>query len=376
MTLIKINDIPCNFHQNRAMEIYLVGGAVRDRLLGLPVTEHDWVVVGATEEDMRRLGYRSVGKDFPVFLHPETKQEYALARTERKVARGHKGFECTTDSVTLEDDLKRRDLTINAIAEDRQGRLIDPWGGEADLRDRVLRHVSEAFEEDPLRVLRVARFAARFHTLGFAIHPSTLSLMRAMTERGELSELTPERVWIEFEKALATDSPAVFLEVLDQVNAGSVLWPEISTTSIARLAELARRTSNPIFRYAALLLELSPEQGSAISTRLRVPNRLSDFARLAARYHADWTTGRNLAASKVISLLYALDAFRQPARFRELNEFFRLATAGADATAAQWEDWFETARNVTAGSVDPQLTGSEIGEAIKAEQARRVELNR
>src|SRR5499427_7584761 len=199
----------------RAMKVYEVGGAVRDALLGLPVKERDWVVVGASAAELLAQGYRRVGKDFPVFLHPTTGDEYALARTERKVGPGYTGFQFdTAATVTLEQDLERRDLTINAIARDTDGTLIDPWGGQRDLAGRVLRHVSSAFEEDPLRVLRVARFAARFKSLGFAVAPETRELMARIVASGELEALKPERVWQETAKALGEDDPAAYIEVL------------------------------------------------------------------------------------------------------------------------------------------------------------------
>ncbi len=210
------------------MQVYLVGGAVRDGLLGLPVKERDWVVVGGTREEMLRLGYREVGRDFPVFLHPQTHEEYALARLERKVAPGYRGFEVQFGPVvTLEEDLGRRDLTINAIARAADGSLVDPFGGRADLGARVLRHVSESFVEDPVRLLRVARFAARFAPLGFRIAPETLVLMHTMVERGEIDALVPERVWQETEKALREADPSAFFEVLRSCGALEAIFPEI-----------------------------------------------------------------------------------------------------------------------------------------------------
>lgn len=356
------------------MDIYLVGGAVRDRLLGLPVTEQDWVVTGASEVELRHLGYKSVGKDFPVFLHPDTGEEYALARVERKVGKGHTGFECSTDSVTLEDDLRRRDLTINAIAEDKAGRLIDPWGGLDDLDNRVLRHVSAAFEEDPLRVLRVARFAARFHALGFTIASETLALMRRMVQRGDLAELAPERIWLELEKALATDHPNVFIEVLDQLGAGALLWPEISRAAAARLAEFSSRSVDLRFRYAALLVDLTPETILELGNRLRGPGRFTDFARLAAALYQRWCAGAGPGPDAAVDLLYAADAFRQPLRFQDLNAFFRLVNDEPDVelTARYWHNCFDIASKVSAHDVDAGLRGSAIGDAIRAEQARQI----
>jgi len=210
------------------MEVYLVGGAVRDGLLGLPVRERDWVVVGARPEDLERQGYMPVGREFPVFLHPQTKEEYALARLERKVAPGYRGFTTRSSAdVTLEEDLKRRDLTINAIAQAPSGEIIDPYGGQQDLQARVLRHVSEAFVEDPVRILRLARFAARFADLGFSVAEETLTLMRKMVASGEVDALVPERVWQETERALGESRPDVFFQTLRDCGALAVIFPEI-----------------------------------------------------------------------------------------------------------------------------------------------------
>ena len=210
------------------MKSYLVGGAVRDRLLGLPIKDKDWVVVGATPQQMLDAGYQQVGRDFPVFLHPDSHEEYALARTERKSGSGYTGFTCyAAPDVTLEQDLLRRDLTVNALAEDADGTIIDPYGGQQDLQQRILRHVSPAFAEDPLRVLRVARFAARYAHLSFRIADETLALMREMADAGELAHLTPERVWKETESALGTRNPQVFFQTLRDCGALKVLFPEI-----------------------------------------------------------------------------------------------------------------------------------------------------
>ena len=209
------------------MNIYRVGGCVRDRLLGIPQVDIDWVVTGATVEAMTSLGYKPIGKDFPVFLHPETRQEYALARRERKTAPGYRGFEFTTDAdITIEQDLLRRDLTINAMAENERGELIDPYGGQADLEARILRHVSSAFSEDPVRVLRVARFAARFHHLGFSVAAETADLIRQMGESGELDALVAERVWSEMSRALNEPNPEVFFQTLRDCDVLGILFPE------------------------------------------------------------------------------------------------------------------------------------------------------
>lgn len=337
------------------MQIYLVGGAVRDKLLGLPITEQDWVVVGATPQDMLALKYKPVGRDFPVFIHPETGEEYALARTERKTGRGYHGFAFdTATTVTLEQDLQRRDLTINAMAMDDDGRLIDPWGGQADLKARVLRHVSPAFAEDPLRVLRVARFAARFAHLGFKVAPETLVVMREIAASGELDELTPERVWTELSKALSQRMPSRFIRVLRDCNALQPLFPEIDclfgipqparwhpeidTGAHLQLAldQAAALSDETIVRFAVLVHDmgkcLTPrnqwpehsghEQAGAgliegFCRRLRVPNDYRNLGQLVALYHGQCHRAFDLPPEDVVKLLEQTDALRRPLRFEQ-----------------------------------------------------------
>jgi len=259
----------------QTLNCYLVGGAVRDKLLGLTVKDRDWVVVGSDTNKMLALGFKQVGADFPVFLHPETSEEYALARTERKSGKGYQGFECnSSETVTLEEDLLRRDLTVNAIAEDIHGALIDPYHGAIDLQNRVLRHVSPAFSEDPLRVLRLARFAARFSALGFKIAEETLQLCRQISHSGELTHLSPERVWQETQTALTTNSPEVYFEVLSEVGALEILFPEIAKLfgvpqpekyhpeidcgvhALMSLAQATLISTQPSVRFAALIHDL------------------------------------------------------------------------------------------------------------------------
>lgn len=346
------------------MKVYLVGGAVRDKLLGLTPRERDWVVVGATPEQMLDNGYKAVGKDFPVFLHPDTHEEYALARTERKTGPGYKGFETqfSTD-VTLDQDLVRRDLTINAMAEDTQGNLIDPYGGANDIKTRTLRHVSDAFIEDPVRILRVARFAARFHALNFSVAAETTQLMQRMVSSGEVDSLVPERVWKELERALATEHPQRFFEVLRDCNAQQKLFPEIDClfgvpqpekhhpeidTGIHTLMVLencARLTDSTVVRFAALVHDLGKgvtprhewpkhinhEENSvplvkAMCKRLRIPNEYRDLGILVARYHLHCHRALELKASSVLKLLKNLDAFRKPDR---VEQFFIACEADA-----------------------------------------------
>lgn len=338
------------------MKIYLVGGAVRDSLLGLPVTEKDWVVVGAMPENLLAQGYQQVGKDFPVFLHPVSRDEYALARTERKSGKGYTGFVChAAPDVTLEQDLLRRDLTINAIARTERGDLIDPYHGRRDLENRVLRHVSEAFSEDPLRVLRVARFAARFAHLGFQIAEETMALMQKMTHEDELAYLTPERVWKETEKALGTSSPDVYFQVLRDCGALAVLFPEIDNLygvpapakwhpeidtgihTMMTVAMAARLSPEIDVRFATLCHDLGkgltpPELWprhhghgpagvklvEALCQRLRVPNPIRDLAKLVAEYHDLVHTVQVLQPKTLLKLFDAIDVWRKPQRLEQL----------------------------------------------------------
>ncbi|XYQ54041.1 multifunctional CCA addition/repair protein [Pectobacterium carotovorum] len=338
------------------MKIYLVGGAVRDSLLGLPVTEKDWVVVGATPENLLAQGYQQVGKDFPVFLHPVSRDEYALARTERKSGKGYTGFVChAAPDVTLEQDLLRRDLTINSIARTERGDLIDPYHGRRDLENRVLRHVSDAFSEDPLRVLRVARFAARFAHLGFQIAEETMALMQKMAHEGELAYLTPERVWKETEKALGTSSPDVYFQVLRDCGALAVLFPEIDNLygvpapakwhpeidtgihTMMTVAMAARLSPEIDVRFATLCHDLGkgltpPELWprhhghgpagvklvEALCQRLRVPNPIRDLAKLVAEYHDLVHTVQVLQPKTLLKLFDAIDVWRKPQRLEQL----------------------------------------------------------
>jgi len=316
--------------RENGVKTYTVGGAVRDELLGLPVADRDYVVVGATPEEMTQLGFKPVGKDFPVFLHPQTHAEYALARTERKVARGYKGFRihCAPD-VTLEQDLERRDLTINAMARDEQGALVDPYGGAADLERGVLRHVSAAFIEDPVRILRVARFAARF---GFAVAPETLALMRRMVAEGEADALVPERVWQEFSRGLMEPEPGRMFAVLAAAGLLDRLLPEIelafaggrpandAARVLARaLACAAERGLGLAPRFALLAWPVLPRRDALeLSRRMKAPNDCRDLALLAGRHGAALKQAASARAPELLQLLEVCDAFRRPQRFDEL----------------------------------------------------------
>jgi tRNA nucleotidyltransferase (CCA-adding enzyme) len=337
------------------MEVYLVGGAVRDRLLGLPVRERDWVVVGARSGELERQGYLPVGKEFPVFLHPETREEYALARLERKVAPGYKGF--TTEfspDVTLEEDLKRRDLTINAMAEDADGEIVDPFDGQRDLEARVLRHVSDAFVEDPVRILRVARFAARFAPLGFTVADETRELMKRIVAAGEVDALVPERVWKETLRALSEPRPDVYFETLRDCGALAVIFPEVAAlfgvpqpekwhpeidtgVHVMMALRLAAKKELPVsVRFAVLAHDLGkartpPEKWPAhhgheqlgvepiesLCARLKVPTQLRDLALIVSRHHTHVHRALDLKPGTLLSLFEDTDAFRRPERFAE-----------------------------------------------------------
>ena len=335
------------------MQVYLVGGAVRDALLGLEVKEHDWVVVGSTRDELLRLEFREVGRDFPVFLHPESHEEYALARLERKTAPGYRGFAVEFGpEVTLEEDLARRDLTINAIAQATDGTLIDPYGGRRDLEARLLRHVSAAFVEDPVRVLRVARFAARFAPLGFKVAAQTMALMRAMVERGEVQALVAERVWQETEKALREPAASEFFRVLRECGALKVIYPEVDALfgvpqpaqwhpeidtgvhTLMVLDQAVRLSDDPTIRFAALVHDLGKgttdpaawpshrghEQRSvalieALCERLRVPSEYRELSVIVARYHGNVHRAFELRAETILEMLEKSDAFRRPERY-------------------------------------------------------------
>ncbi|WP_100752057.1 multifunctional CCA addition/repair protein [Vibrio salilacus] len=338
------------------MQRYLVGGAVRDQLLNIAVYDKDWVVVGSTPQDLLDQGYTAVGKDFPVFLHPQTKQEHALARTERKTGSGYTGFKCYfAADVTLEEDLLRRDLTINAMAQDPNGDIVDPFNGQQDLKDRVLRHVSNAFTEDPLRVLRVARFAAKLHHLGFTIAPETLALMRQISQSGELKHLTPERVWQEWHKSLSTADPQVFLSVLRDCDALQMVLPELNalfgvpqpeqwhpeidtgihTLLVAKQAALLSE-SLPV-RFAAQVHDLgkgiTPKSEwpshkmhchtglkliKTLCERIRVPNEYRDLALMVCEQHSNIHRAAELRPETKLKVLNKFDVWRKPDRLNNI----------------------------------------------------------
>jgi tRNA nucleotidyltransferase (CCA-adding enzyme) len=393
------------------MEKYLVGGAVRDKLLGYPVKERDWVVVGETPESMIKQGFRTVGKDFPVFLHPDSHEEYALARTERKTAPGYKGFIVHADvDVTLEQDLKRRDLTINAIAMTPGGEIIDPYGGRDDLDKRLFRHVSPAFAEDPVRILRVARFAARYHHLGFKLAPDTQIMMQAMVNAGEVDHLLPERVWAELVKALNETSPSAFFYTLMDCGGLEKIFPEIYSLfgvpqpekyhpeidtgihAMMCLEQSVLLSTKPEVRFAALVHDLgkalSPKDNlphhyghetkglpvlEALCDRLRVPNTFKSLAQHVMQYHTHCHKVMELKPSTLVDLLNTLGAFKQHNQFPEF-----LLACEADAkgrTGLENKPYPQAAYLLMASKLaasvdtdalmDGSLQGAEIGDAIR-----------
>lgn len=402
------------------MKTYLVGGAVRDLLLGYPHDEKDYVVVGATPDEMLAQGFQLVGKDFPVFLHPQTHAEYALARTERKTAPGYKGFTIhAAPNVTLEEDLLRRDLTINAMAQTEDGKIIDPFGGQKDLTNKILRHISPAFAEDPVRILRIARFAARYKKLGFQIAHETMLLMQSMVRHGEVNALVPERVWQEFAKAFTEDSPQEFIWVLRHCGALKVLFPELDQLfgapnpvqwhpeidsgvhTLMVLEQAALLSTDPVTRFAALLHDLGKgltpatvwpshpgheEAGvpliQALCKRYRVPREYEELAVITSRYHAHVHRFAELKPTTVLKVLEKTDAFRRPERF----EKFLIACEADSRGRTFWEDKpypqrekmlqvFHAAQQV---AIEPLLarglTGAALGHAIHQARVAAIEV--
>ena len=402
------------------MEVYLVGGAVRDELLKLPVKERDWVVVGATPEQMLAQGYQAVGRDFPVFLHPQTHEEYALARTERKTGAGYHGFATwfATD-VTLEQDLQRRDLTINAIAKEVESSLIiDPYGGQADLTNRILRHVSPAFIEDPLRVLRVARFAARFASLGFMVADETMQLMREIASNGELETLTPERVWRETQLALTTDSPHIYIKTLRECGALKHILPEVDALfgvpqpekwhpeidtgvhTLMVMQQAARLAADPVTRFAAMMHDLGKgttpadilprhigheargaDLVNALCTRWKVPNEYSDLALLVATQHGKLHAVFEMRSSTLLEFIEKLDGIRRPDRFKQ----FLIACEADSRGRTGFEDrdyspapFLQKARDLIA-TIKPDANmiansnGAEIANQLRAARIKALE---
>jgi tRNA nucleotidyltransferase (CCA-adding enzyme) len=403
------------------MRIYLVGGAVRDEQLGIAPRERDWCVVGETPDDMLARGYKPVGKDFPVFLHPDSNEEYALARTERKTGAGYHGFAFNTSSdVTIEQDLERRDLTINAIAKDAEGRLIDPYNGLPDIKNRVLRHVSDAFSEDPVRVLRVAKFAARFHALGFQVAKDTLQLMRDMVENGEIDALVGDRVWKETESVLGGQHARVYFETLRACGALRVVFPEVDALfgvpqpekwhpeidtgvhTMMVLDQAEALSDEPAVRFAGLVHDLGKAQTRAedlpshpghesrgarlikeLADRLPVPNAFRDLGRLVAEFHTHCHRESELRDKTVLKVLEQCDAFRRPQRFElfllscEADARGRLGLEDRDyPQAAAFRAAFKAAAAIDAGAIARNNEKAKIPAAIRDARLRAVKASR
>ncbi len=399
------------------MKVCLVGGAVRDQLLGLSNSDRDWVVLGESVESMLAQGYQQVGKDFPVFLHPQTKEEYALARTERKQGQGYHGFVCHAHpEVSLEADLLRRDLTINAMAI-CDGVLVDPYGGQRDLAERRLRHVSAAFSEDPLRVLRVARFNAKLANEGFTLAPETQALMSEMVAAGELSQLTPERIWIETAKALVTQHPEVYFRVLHQVGALAVLMPELDCLfsvpqdpvyhpegdagvhTLMVLQAMRQQTEELVLLWSALCHDLGKGVTPAelwpkhpghelagvslveqLGQRLRVPAQITQTAKLVCRWHGDIHKGEALTPEQRLQVMEACDVWRKPEQFAALLTVSEADSRGRTGyetadypQAQQWLQWLKQVQAVTAQSfIEQGLSGRDIQQAMRQERLQRL----
>ncbi|WP_331353050.1 multifunctional CCA addition/repair protein [Cellvibrio sp. UBA7671] len=400
------------------MKTYLVGGAVRDKLLGRTVTERDWVVVGSSPAQMVANGFTPVGQDFPVFLHPHTKEEYALARTERKTGKGYGGFSFYCgDEVTLEDDLIRRDLTINAMAEDDNGKIIDPYNGQQDLADRLLRHVSPAFAEDPVRILRIARFAARYHTLGFRVADETIALMQTMVANGEVDHLVAERVWKETERALGEPHPEIFVEVLRACHALTRLFPEIDalfgvpqtavhhpeidtgTHTLMSLQQAVKLSPSTCVRFATLLHDLGKaatpvdewprhiahEDRSLplvkkLCERIAAPKDYKDLAMMVAQWHTHCHRALELKPATILKVLQSNDAFRRPERFEQFLlccEADARGRTGFENRAYPQADFFRTAFKA-AQAVDITaiqrggFSGKEFGDEVNRQRLQNL----
>ena len=352
------------------MKIYAVGGSVRDELLGLDVVDRDYVVVGATPKQMIDAGYKAVGADFPVFLHPHTQEEYALARTERKTGPGYTGFAFHASAdVTLVDDLQRRDLTINAMAKDDDGTLIDPYGGAKDLADKLLRHVSDAFAEDPVRILRVARFAARFAPLGFRVADETMALMGIMVESGEVDHLVAERVWQELARGLMEATPSAMFAVLDECGALVRILPEVErakTLSMPPLDFAAKENLNLAIRFAVLIHSLGDANVRSLCERIRAPAECRDLAITVARWHADASHASELDAEKLLSLFDGTDALRRPERFREFLDACRCIHAAEPHKNRFLITALTQLQSMNQGAIAATVAPAHIARAIRA----------
>jgi len=362
------------------MKIYLVGGAVRDALLNRTIKERDYVVIGATIAQMKQQGFTQVGKDFPVFLHPKTKDEHALARTEKKQGTGYTGFICDFNpNITLEEDLIRRDLTVNAIAQDDDGKIIDPYKGIEDLNNKILRHVSTAFSEDPLRVLRVARFAARYQHLGFTIADETIILMTNMVKSGELNALTPERVWMEFEKSLSDGNFFTFLKVLDSIKALTCISPSLCGLFSHTQSELlSQRLTNTKIESDILFSQLadflSVQQVKQLICELKLPNQFKELLLLKSNYQVDLLKADNLNAKEMLELFNKVDIWRRFDRFERLIQSMQSNEKFTQQKCVILDRSYKIAVSVTAKQFVAQgIKGPDIGKAIMAEKLLLLE---
>mgnify|MGYP000256466245 CR=1 FL=1 len=373
------------------MDIFLVGGAVRDKLLGYPFSDRDWVVVGATPEQLLKQGFQPVGKDFPVFLHPDSKEEYALARTERKVGAGYTGFQCySSPDVTIEEDLMRRDLTVNAIAEAEDGTLIDPFNGQQDIHDRYLRHVSDAFIEDPLRVLRCARFLARYFHLGFRIADETIALSQQISASGELQHLSKERVWQELEKALGERSPEQYFIALQDCHAANIFWPQLNPLSEQQINLLQQaaaqpaktsshnqatdhQTMNKPQRFAMLFFHLSEADSKAVLAQLKAPNEFKELALMVSQFGLRCVQLDSNNSEQKLRLIESLDAFRRPERLQLFLACCSLYS-GIDNQQKQLSAAYFASKSIEAKSLAEQgLRGAEIAKALREKRLQAID---
>lgn len=400
------------------MKCFLVGGAVRDDLLGINITERDWVVIGSNEQEMLSLGFSKVGKDFPVFIHPVSKEEYALARTERKTAKGYYGFKCDfSPDITLEEDLMRRDVTINALAKDELGNIIDPFGGRRDLENKILRHISPAFIEDPIRVLRVARFAAKFANFGFKVATETLDLMKEIVNRQELHHVTPERVWKEMEKALVTDAPEQFFLILRECGALAIIFPELDKLwgvpqpvkwhpevdtgihIVLALQQVSKLTKDPRIKFAVLCHDLgkglTPQailpkhyghEGVGVDLinnwckKYKVPNNYKNLAVKVAKWHTHSHMVFELTPKKIFKLFTGLDVFRQPKNLQDFllactaDSLGRLGKEHSHYLQAEFLNYlFIETRKITAKQfLGQNISGVRLGEMIRIQQIKLI----
>lgn len=359
------------------MKIYLVGGAVRDKLLNRPILEKDWLVVGETVESMQAAGFQQVGKDFPVFLHPKTKEEYALARKERKIAKGYHGFEFDANSsVSLEEDLLRRDLTINAIAEDSSGKRIDPYGGQDDLNQKILRHVSPAFSEDPVRILRLARFSARFPD--FSIAKVTEDLMINMVKSGEVNALVPERVWKEFEKAMIEIAPWKFFDVLDRCAALEILFPifyEKKEEIFTRLISICSLTKDLFSRIILLMLACNDlEQVKKICLHYRAHHSIFDFVQLISQHEKEYKNIKNISPQAILKLFHELDAFRRPQRFYDCLNLCKLLQEKDENQEVYLLTLYHSIKKIDLPpDVLKENKGKAVGEYIEKQRLKKID---